>query len=363
MAIGYRERGRIRAALGIVLAVLVLSSAVARADEAHCEALLTGNDVKTLAPDVKARLEDAVSKIDAKDEETARRSVGEKVKSALGTLKGGCLRGNPVAMKNFGKVLGTVWTFQVTGWIMANSSKAKDEKADFPFAVLANTAFMIWIQSEMNCANTAPAAEGAPQPKTMKEMWHTYVYGDKQTFKDATHEYLGNVKNRYSSYMVTLPVGIISFTILQTIEDEIRKHVEGEKTKRPDLLSKEHLESVLGDAIYNTAFNMVWLFPRWALATTPLEMRLIPMFHSVAKASGRFAQVGAVGAEWGYRIGMGLLDNWVFFKTRKDGVEIKGFVSFNPNKIAKKIIEPGKPEITEVKNPKAAKQLVLQEAN
>ena len=226
-------------------------------------------------------------------------------------IKGSHLRKNSVCMKNFQKLLGLAWGFQLFGvWSDAQSRKEAGKTVqDFPFDILANTAFLVWIQAEITCSTTkSSGSQVANSPKSFKEWIARAAKIDRQSVK----RYLLDSAIRWRELMITVPVGLGSYIFFATSEDFLRREVElardGE-SDRPSVWTPEYFKEFLNHAVFISVFESV-LFARMAGFNAPLELSAFPVFQSLMKSKG--LQSLGVGIEWAaYRIPMGLFDGKV----------------------------------------------------
>lgn len=235
---------------------------------------------------------------------------------------GKCLNSDPKAFWNFYKTLFMVWGFQIAGWMKIEKyidqyvfgTAPKAEAAakyteGFPFAILANTAFIIRVQSEVGCNLVNPEDES------------------KKNYSVAPSELM----KRYRAFAKLTPlaassafVSVAAQKLLYKMADEISERTVGyDLGNYQSPLSMDFLHSTASDTASIVLFELVYLFPKWALFETNLMNRGFPALRTAARgfgsrlpgALGYAPRVLAFGTEWGYRIGMPILvDNPILFE-------------------------------------------------
>lgn len=249
--------------------------------------------------------------------------ISNTVLPRIKAVKGGHLRRNPVCMRNFAKNLGLAWAFQAFGVASYEWSRKKEglESKDFPFDVFANTAFLIWIQQEIACAQTSglSATRVSSTPATMKQ----WLARARRVDPKAVGSYISESLKRYRELLLTIPVGIASYTAFAMGEDQLRRSLEVHRhgeSDRPEVFSADYLDEFASHATFIAGFESV-LFARMSFVNTPLELKALPAIQAQLRAKG----LGALGqaGEWGlYRIPMGLFDGKVLIWWKNKSAEI-----------------------------------------
>lgn len=250
--------------------------------------------------------------------------IHNSVVPGLKSVKGGHLRRNPVCMKNFAKNLGLAWAFQAFGVASYEWSRKKEglESKDFPFDVFANTAFLIWIQQEVACSQTSGLAQSDATRASISST-KEFLKRAKQIDRKAVTQYLKESARRYRKLLLTIPVGIATYTMFAMGEDQLRRsyeiHAHG-ASERPKVFSADYLDEFLSHATFIAGFESV-LFARMAFVNSPLELKALPALQAHLRSKGLGA-VGQVG-EWGlYRIPLGLVDGKVLIWWKNKSAEI-----------------------------------------
>lgn len=247
-------------------------------------------------------------------------------------IAGRCLNQHPDAKKNFWKTLGMVWMFQLGGYFKVDqkieetflgkeAAKAVQPEftPEFPFAIFANTAFIIRVQSEVGCQLMfGGRKEDLPLGWTPREMWQRYRSFAKLTPLAAVS----------AASMVTLQ------KLLYVLSDEISERAFGyDLGHYQNPMSWHFARSVAAQTMSIMAFELFFLFPKWAAYETWLMNRGFPGLARGAAALGTklpFPVSGvpgalAFGTEWSYRLAVPILiDNPLLFELfEEDGMALE----------------------------------------
>lgn len=247
-------------------------------------------------------------------------------------IHGKCLRAHPDALYNFYKTLGMVWMFQVGGYLKLEryitgaeetpkGVSTDDYTPEFPFAVLANTAFIIRLQSEVGC-NLMFEKKGTKQEEPSYSMAPKAIFERYRSFAKLT------------PLAATTAFGAITIQkLMYVMADELSERAFGyDLGHYQSPLTLNFARSVATETVGIVGFELFFLFPKWALYETWLMNRGFPALKGAASALGSklpgmlsYAPgAAAASAEWGYRLAVPILvDNPVLFEMMEhDGLSL-----------------------------------------